>query len=56
MDNPTYEQDSDTQHLDGSFTGLKIVDRILIWLAGLFQLTEKEQKDAGIHLGDKRND
>jgi len=35
-------------------TSLQIFDRILNWLAGLVQLTEEEQEDAGIYLGDQR--
>ena len=56
MDNSTYEQDSDTQHPRGSFTGLRIVDRLVKWLVNLLHLTDEEQKKAGIYLGDKHND
>jgi hypothetical protein len=31
----------------------KFFGGILHWLAGLFQLTEEEQKDAGIYLDDQ---
>ncbi len=56
MDNSIYEQESDTEHARGSFTGLRIVDRLVKWLASLFHLTGDEQKDAGIYLGHKHND
>ena len=56
MDNSTYEQNSDTQHPRNSITGLQIVNRILNWLVGLFQLTDQEQKDAGIYLPDDQRD
>ncbi len=36
----------DTQQLSAFFV------RILHWLAGLVQLTEEEQRDAGVYLGD----
>jgi hypothetical protein len=32
---------------------LQIFDSILKWLAGLIQLTEEEQKDAGIYVDDQ---
>jgi hypothetical protein len=32
--------------------GLHIFEGILEWLIGLFQLTEAEQRDAGISIGD----
>lgn len=35
-------------------TKLQILGRILNWLIGLIQLTEDEQKDAGIEIGDPR--
>jgi len=54
MDNSVQRQGSDAQRPGGFLTGLQIFDGILNWLAGLFQLTEEEQKDAGVYLGDQR--
>ncbi len=47
MDNFLHRQVSDTQRQGGFFAG------ILHWLAGLFQLTDEEQGEAGIYLGDQ---
>ncbi len=47
MDNFLNRQVSDTQQPGGFFAG------ILHWLAGLLQLTEEEQREAGIYLGDQ---
>jgi len=47
------DQSSGTQPQSGFSTGLQILDSILSWLTGLVQLTEEEQKDAGIYLGDE---
>jgi hypothetical protein len=33
---------------------LRVFGRILNWLAGLVHLTEEEEKEAGIYLGDTR--
>jgi hypothetical protein len=54
MDNSLRRQGSDTQQQSGFLASLRIFDSILNWLAGLIQLTEEEQKDAGICLGDQR--
>ena len=54
MDNSFRRQGSDTQQSSGFLASLQIFDGILNWLAGLIQLTEEEQKDAGICLGDQR--
>lgn len=54
MDNSSFrQQGSDTRQTRSLFTSLNIVNRILNWFAGLLQLTEKEQEDAGIYLGDQ---
>jgi hypothetical protein len=53
MDNSFPQQGSDTQRRRGFAAGLRILDRLESWLAHiveLTQLTEEEQKDAGIHL------
>jgi len=47
------DQSSGTQAQSGFSTGLQILDSILNWLTGFIQLTEEEQKDAGIYLGDE---
>ena len=54
MDNSFHRKGSDTKP-SGSFlaASVQIVDNILHWLADLAQLTEEEQKDAGIYLGDQ---
>jgi len=54
MDNFFRRRESDTQQVNGFFaTTLQAFDRILKWLAGLIRLTEEEQEDAGIYLGDQ---
>jgi len=35
---------------------LKVFNRSINWLAGLFRLTEEEQKEAGVYLGLHRHD
>jgi len=51
MDNSFHRQGFDKQQSRGFLTGLQIFDGILNWLAGLIQLTEEEQENAGIYLG-----
>jgi hypothetical protein len=64
MDNSSFQQqESDTQQKSGFLANMQIFDSILLlvrhslnWLVGFFQLTEKEQENAGIypgHLGDE---
>jgi hypothetical protein len=53
MDNSFRRQGSDTQPPGGLLAGLQIFNSILHWLAGLIRLTEEEQKDAGVYLGDQ---
>ncbi len=56
MDNSFPQLGSDTQQPRGLFAGLQILDCIPNWLTRLVQLTqltEEEQKDAGIYLGDQ---
>ena len=58
MDNSFPQQGSDTQEQRRHLRGLQIFDRIADWLARLMQsmqLTEEEQKDAGIFLGEPRS-
>jgi hypothetical protein len=49
-------QGSDTQHQPSGFwvINLQVLKNMLNWLAGLFQMTEEEQTDAGIYLGNQR--
>ena len=49
-------QDPNAQQPSGVLVNLQILDRILHWLVGFFQLTEEEQDDAGIHLGNPNLD
>jgi hypothetical protein len=51
MDNSFQRQGSDTQQRGFLATSLRIFDGFLDWLAGLVELTEEEQEDAGIYLG-----
>jgi len=56
MDKSLRRQGSGKQS-SGSFpAGLLIINAILIWLRGLLRLTEQEQRDAGIYLGDQHRD
>jgi len=56
MDNSSHRQETDSQQQTGYSAILHLINRILDWLAGLIKLTEGDQKDAGIYLGDNRND
>ncbi len=52
MDNSFDRQGSHTQGPRNPLvTSLQIVGDFLHWLTGLFQLTEEEKEDAGIHIG-----
>jgi hypothetical protein len=48
------QQGPDTQQPGGLLASLQVFQNILNWLVGLIQLTEEEQEDAGIQLGDSR--
>jgi hypothetical protein len=51
MDKSFHPQSSDARRSGDFFTNLrKVFDRALRWLVGFFQLTEEEQKEAGIYL------
>ncbi len=55
MTDMTALQDEPEREGPGRFlAGLHIFNIILNWLADLVQLTEDEQKEAGIYLGDQR--
>ena len=45
-------QESNTKRPSSVLANPQILDRILHWLAGFFQLTDEEQRDAGVYLGD----
>ena len=54
MDNSFHGQSSDKQQLGSlAITRLRIIESTLKWLAGLMQLTEDEQTEAGIYLGEQ---
>jgi len=54
MDNSFRRHGSDTKPAGGLLVSLHIFNSILHWLAGLIELTEEEQKDAGVYLDDQR--
>lgn len=54
MDDSLRQQRSDAQQPNGFLAKLQILGSILNWLASLFQLTEEEQKNAGIYFGGRR--
>lgn len=49
MDNSLHPQESDTPRQPGGFLA------ILYWLIRLLRLTEEEQEEAGIHLGNQHD-
>ena len=57
MDNSiSREQGSNIQQSNSFLVrSLMFLDRIEKWLAGFFQMTQEEQKDAGIYLEDERD-
>jgi hypothetical protein len=59
MDNSFPQQGSDTQQRRGFLPSLQIFDRIPSWLTRLLrlmQLTEEEQKAAGIYISEQRDE
>ncbi len=56
MDHSFRQQVSATQQPGGILARLHVFESILHWLAGLIQLTEEEQKDAGICYPDDQRD
>ena len=48
MDNFFHRQETGTQQPIDLLSSLQIFKSILNWMAGLINLTEEEQKDAGI--------
>lgn len=55
MDNSFRQQEPDTQQPNGFLASLYFFDGILHWLSGFIQLTEEEQRDAGIYLGNQNS-
>ena len=53
MDNPAPQPDSDKQRSSIFLAALQILDRIENWLACVFELTEEELENAGVHLNDQ---
>jgi len=54
-DNSFDQQKSETQKSSDFLVSLRVFNGILAWLAGLIQLTEEEQSEAGIYLGNKND-
>jgi hypothetical protein len=55
MNNPLGQPGPDTQQSSRFLASSGVLGGILYWLAGLIQLTEEEQKNAGIYLVDQPN-
>jgi hypothetical protein len=53
MDKYLPQQEPNIRQPSSFLASLNILDSILNWLAGVIQLTEEEQNDAGIYLGDR---
>jgi hypothetical protein len=49
-------RESNRRQALGIAASLKLFHGYLKWLADLFHLTEEERMDAGIYLGEKRNE
>jgi hypothetical protein len=54
MDNPLARAGSGPQPLGGLLRRLNVFSRILGWLSTLFQLSEEQQEQAGVYLGNQR--
>ena len=52
MDKSFRRHESGTQKPSSFIVNPQIFENILHWLVGLVQLTEEEQTEAGIYLGD----
>ncbi|HEY5983342.1 MAG TPA: hypothetical protein VIU38_07695 [Anaerolineales bacterium] len=53
MDNPLSRARAGTKRLGGLLAPLKAITGLLGWLAALVQLTDEQQEQAGIYLGDR---
>lgn len=49
MNNFSRQPGTDMQQLNSFFAGLQAINRIINWLAGLVELTEEEEQNAGIY-------
>ncbi|MGZ6316536.1 MAG: hypothetical protein ACXWNQ_04685 [Anaerolineales bacterium] len=47
---------AERQKHGGISDGVRMFESLLEWLIRLFQLTEEEQRDAGIRIGDPREE
>jgi hypothetical protein len=54
MDNSSSQDGSNTQLYSGFSAVLQIFDSIENWLARLFELSDEEQENAGVHFYDER--
>ena len=54
MANPLTQAGSGTKRLGGLLAPLKAITGLLAWLAALVQLTDEQQEEAGIYLGERR--
>lgn len=51
------EQENGAQQSNGFLVrSLKFFDRMKKWLAGFFEMTQEEQKDAGIYIDEERRE
>lgn len=53
MDKPFRQQGTDAQQASSFSIILGFFNSTLHWLIGLIQVTEEEQRDAGIYLGNR---
>jgi hypothetical protein len=53
MDKSIRRLKSDTQQANGFLDGLQIIKSILHWLAEFTHLTEDEQGEAGVYIGNQ---
>jgi hypothetical protein len=54
MDNRLTRAGSGQQPLGGLLDRLNVFGRILGWLSTLFQLSDEQQEQAGVYLGNQR--
>ncbi len=51
MDASFRQKISDMSQPNGFIASIQIVGKLLNWMTGFIQLTEEEQRDAGIYIG-----
>ena len=56
MDNSILQHERDARQPGRFLAVVKIFNNMINWLSHLVQLTEAEQEDAGVYLGDQRDD